>query len=237
MTDVQTYYYPDTASTVAAAERETSLANSKLLHEFIGQGEAKHSHSSSRGNEISIQGFPAVDLTGFDQEAEYKSTGLVDSVLHGIKHIFVKDETVGEKVRKDVEKKMTPEERKQFDIENEALEKHRTELRNWGLQMTLEPGPRPQPPATPMHDLIQKRAAQSEREIEKAARARMSAAEIKELDDELKLYKAQLAKSSQSQDPLGTGGMRELPPPGKAMRKYFQRIAEETERHLSKHKM
>ncbi len=235
MTETQSYYHSDTSNQAAATERETALANTRLLNEFLGHTDTKGTFSSGEDNKIGEHILPGVDLTGFDQETEYKSSGMLDSAWHTVKHIFIRDDTVADKMRDSIVAKMSPEERKQYDREEEALEKHRSEVRNWGLQMTLEPGPRPKNPSTPMHDAIQKRLEQAERDIEKQVRAGMTPEERRALDAEMTEYIKSTQIGRRPVDPLGTGGFQPLPTPGPAIREYYRRIAQAAETYLQKH--
>ncbi|MCC7528347.1 MAG: hypothetical protein IT342_07480 [Candidatus Melainabacteria bacterium] len=228
-----TSFYSDSSS-AAATDRSNEGAHRTLLDEYMDRS-PKNKNDSALRTETGGIGLPSVDFTGFNQEAEYKSNGRLDSVWHTIKHIFFKDETVGEKVRESIKSKMTPEERKQYGKEEEALEKHRSAVRNWQMQMTLEPGPCPKAPDTPTHDAVRKRLEQAEQEIEKRVRAQMSPEERKALDKEMAEYKKSTQIGLQSKNPLETGGFQPLPTPGPAIKEYYKRIAQAAEVYLQKH--
>lgn len=231
----ETSFYSDTLSSVAPTAQSNEGAHRTLLDEYMDGSTRSNKTGFAKNDEARGLSLPSVDFTGFDQEAVYKSSDRLDSVWHAIKHVFFKDETVGEKVRESVKNKMTPEECKQYDKEEETLEKHRSAVRNWQMQMTLEPGPRPKEPATPMHDAVQKRLEQAEREIEKRVRAAMSPEERKALDREMAEYKKSTQIGMHSENPLGTGGFQPLPAPGPAIKEYYKRIAQAAEAYVQKH--
>ncbi|MBX9686460.1 MAG: hypothetical protein K2X27_07130 [Candidatus Obscuribacterales bacterium] len=88
-------------------------------------------------------GLPQMDLTGFEQEAPYHSEGTISNFLHGLKHLVSKDETLGERLHKFVENKMSDEERKKFDGENKALEDYRHKVIGWSVTAMVPPPPFP----------------------------------------------------------------------------------------------
>ncbi len=186
--------------------------------------------------ELPIQGlkdFPQIDLSGFEQESTYKSKDTVSDLLHGIKHLFVKDESLGEKLKEKVEAEMSPDEKKQFEKEEKALSQYQKRLLAWETQMTINPGPMPLPPDTPMHEEIDRRVEALEKDITETVRKQMSPEDQIRLDKQFKQYKSQSDQARKIQNPLGTGEFfTKHIEPGNAIKDYFDRIKEETERRL-----
>jgi hypothetical protein len=178
------------------------------------------------GRGLGRLGFPAVELTGFEQEAQYKPTDGWDAFCHGVKHLISKDETVGDKVRRKVEEGMSPAEREKYRSENEALERYQREVRDWSLLSTIDMTRKPKHPDTPMHDEIKRRTEQAQRAIEESVKGGMSFQERGELNKEIQAYR----RAERLFDPLGTGGGQK-PEPGPAMKAYFKRIAEAADRY------
>jgi hypothetical protein len=188
------------------------------------------------GSDIGKFGFPHVDLTGFEQEAPYKSSGALDYLWHGVKHLFVKDESVGDKLRKDVEQKMSPEEHKQYDKENKAIEEYNKRVIAWGSQATINPGPFPKAPDCPMHQVIDKRVEATERGLVQSVRDGMSPAERKELDKQFADYQAAYKEATTIHNPWGTGeGFKPLPKPGPAIEDYYRRVNDATDEYMRRH--
>lgn len=186
--------------------------------------------------QISKLGFPHVDLTGFEQEAPHQNEGFFKDIWHGIKHMFVKDESVGDKLRRDVENQMSPGERKQFDKENEALEKYKQEVRTWGMSTMMPPPAFPEMPKCPMHDVINRRVEQTERAIIGDVRADMSPSDRKRLDQEMADYQRAFKEATTIHNPAGTGeGFKPLPKPGHAILDYYEKINEATDRYMQHH--
>lgn len=178
------------------------------------------------------------DLTGFEREAPYKSNSVWDSVLHGIKHTFVHDDTVGDKVRKDVESKMTPEERAQFDKETQEMDEFRRKLAQEGRIDMIRRGETgevtigPKVPESPMHDEIARRVQNEEKAIAHKVLAGMSPAEIRELNKEF----ADMTTKITPQDLRPEIDMLRLPvKPGPAIEEYYRRINEATDEYMKSH--
>jgi hypothetical protein len=180
-----------------------------------------------------LKGFPHVDLTGFEQEATYKSQGTFSDAWHSVKHLFVKDETLGEKLHEKVEKGMTPEEHKRYEQENKQLEEYNRKVVAWGVQATINPGPMPEAPNLPMHKEVDRRVAALEKEIADGVRRDMSPEDRRRLDKQFKTWGDELEDSQKIHNPLGTGeGFRPRPQPGNAVKDYFDRVKEATEKYL-----
>lgn len=192
------------------------------------------------GSEIEIKdinkrlGLPGLDLSGFDQEAPYKGDGSLKDAWHSLKHLFVKDESLHDKIHEKIESKMTPEERKRYEKENKELEDYNNRVRAWETQMSLIPGPRPARPETPMHGLIDQRTSEAEKQIAKTVLSHMSPEDRARLDKQNTEYSKQLEEYYKPGNPWGTGdGFRRPPTPGNAIKDYQDRIKEETEKYLS----
>ena len=184
---------------------------------------------------INMNGFPQIDLTGFDQEVTYKSEGVIGDIWHGIKHMFSKDATLEDKLREKAEKDMSPDERKQFEKENKDLAEYHRKLIHWETLATINPPPMPMPPDTPMHKEIEKRVEKMEKEIEDYVKSKMSPQDRERLDKQLKKFEDESAQARRILNPFGTGeGFRRPPEPGNAMKDYWDRVKEETERRLNK---
>lgn len=181
--------------------------------------------------DVDTYGFPKIDVSGFDQEKPYKPTGLLDSVTHGIKGIFVKDESVGDQLRRSVEGQMTPKEREQFERENEAIKKYKDTQREDAIKMTMEARCPAKYPDTPMHDAIQKRMEAAQRQIETEVLKGMTPQERREFATQMAKYKRELKDNWSIKDPLGTGGFAPGPEPGPAVLDYYKRIAAATDRY------
>ncbi|MBX9939781.1 MAG: hypothetical protein K2Y32_11035 [Candidatus Obscuribacterales bacterium] len=190
-------------------------------------GIADSDSSLGLGRGLGRLGFPDVDLTGFEQEAEYKPTDGWDAFCHSVKHLFYKDETVGEKVKRKVEEGMSPAEREKYKSENEVLERYQREVRDWSLLSTIDMTRKPKQPDTPMHDEIKRRTEQARRAIEEGVKDGMSYQERGELNKEIQAYR----RAERQFDPLGTGGGQK-PELGPAMRAYFKKIAEAADRYV-----
>lgn len=180
---------------------------------------------------LSGYGFPQIDISGFDQEKPYKSSGLLDDIKHGLKGIFSKEESVGDQLRRTVEGQMTPREREQYEKERAAIKKYEDEQwRDAAFKITIEsscPGKRPE---TPMHDAVQKRVESAQRQIETQVIAGMTPQERREFTEQMAKYKREVKDSQTIKDPLGTGeGFRPAPKPGPAVVDYYKRIAAATE--------
>lgn len=182
--------------------------------------------------DIDTYGFPKIDVSGFDQERPYKPTGLLDSVTHGIKGIFVKDESVRDQLRRSVEGQMTPKEREQFERENEAIKKHKDAQREDAIKMTMEARCPAKFPDTAMHDAIQKRMTAAQRQIETEVLKDMTPQERGDFARQMDRYKRDLKDYSSAKDPLGTGGFAPVPEPGPAVLDYYKRIAAATDRYV-----
>jgi hypothetical protein len=181
-------------------------------------------------------GLPTVDVTGFEQEAPYHSQGTVKDIMHDIKHAFVKDETLDERIRHHVESKMTPEEHKKFDDENKALADHERKVVAWGMSSMIPPPPYPVMPDTPMHKEIGRRAEQLEKQITDQVKSQMSPTDLIRLDVQMKDYTRRFQDATTIHNPLGTGeGFKPMPKPGNAIKDYYDRIAEATDQYISKH--
>lgn len=180
-------------------------------------------------------GLPAVDLSGFEREAPHQSEGALKDLWHGLKHVFVKDETWEDKIRRVEEDKMTNTERRQYERENEAMERYNDEVRRWGTLETLNPPPFPKHPICPMHQEIDRRVQAAEDEISAQVCSEMSPFERVRLDRQLNQYEEATNDRYRVRNPLGTGeGFAPLPEPGNAVKDYYDRIAEATEGYLSK---
>jgi hypothetical protein len=180
-------------------------------------------------------GLPSLDLTGFEQEAPYRSQGTIKDIWHDIKHTFVKDETLSDRIRRHVESKMTPEEQKKFDDENKALAEHERKVISWAMTMMVPPPPYPQMPDTPMHKEINRRAERLENQISEEVRGQMSQTDLRRLDSQMKEYQQKNQDATRIRNLVGTGeGFRPLPTPGNAIKDYFDRVSEATERYLER---
>lgn len=227
-------------------KHENSLFN-KINLDFANQagigaskaalGTVDKSSCPGQGDEgplLKALGLPHVDLTGFEQEAPYHSQGGAKDMWHEIKHAFVKDDTLDDKVRNHVESKMTPDEHKKFDDEKKALADYE---RQWQIAATstmIPPPPIPKMPETPMHKEIDKRVQTMEKEIGDEVKSQMSPTDLKRLDGQMKDYQNKFEESRRIRNPYGTGeGHDPLPTPGNAIKDYYDRVAEATERRLN----
>lgn len=182
-------------------------------------------------------GLPSLDLTGFEQEAPYRSQGTLRDIFHDIKHVFVKDETLNAKLRRHVEGKLAPEERKTFDQENKALAEHERKVISWASTLMVPPPPYPAMPDTPMHREISRRVEKLSEQISEQVRGEMSQTDIRRLDNQLKDYQHKYREATTIRNPMGTGeGFKlfNMPTPGNAIKDYFDRVAEATDRYLQK---
>lgn len=208
-------------------------SGSRLTDELYRREDLSICGRQTGDNGLSSYGFPQIDISGFDQEKPYKSSGLLDDLKHGLKGIFSKDESVGDQLRRTVEGQMTPREREQYEKESAAIKKYQDEeWRDAAFKITIEsscPGKRPD---TPMHDAMQKRVAAAQKQIESEVVSGMSPQERREFSEQMDKYKRQVKDSQTIKDPLGTGeGFRPAPKPGPAVVDYYKRIAAATERY------
>lgn len=180
-------------------------------------------------------GLPHLDVTGFEQEAPYHSQGTIKDLMHAAKHMLVKDDTLDDKVRSHVESKMSPEEQKKFNAENKAMDEYHSKMLGWMVSTMIPPPPMPEKPVTPMHQEIEKRAQDMEKQITSDVKSRMSPTDLKRLDDQIKDYQRKYDEATKIVEPDITGYFhnRELPKPGNAIKDYFDRVAEATEKRLS----
>jgi hypothetical protein len=183
---------------------------------------------------LSKLGFPTPDLVGFEQEAPNHDGGF----WHGLKHLFVKDETNGEKVRDSVLKDMShnPKEQTQFDQEEKAMKDYRSKMLGWETQMNMNPGSPPAPPDCPMHEEIDKRVQNAEKQIAAQVEASMSPQDRDRLHSQMNQYEKDCADRNTIHNPMGTGeGMRPMPEPGNAIKDYYDRIGAATEKYCDGH--
>ena len=150
-------------------------------------------------------GLPSLGLAGFEQEAPYHSQGRIQDALHGIKHAFVKDETLNEEVQHYFETKMTMDERTKFVGENQAQATYDRFLGTLPLMAMRGIPPRPE---APMHDEIARRAVMLEENLSQEVKSHMSQTDLKRLDNQMKKY------------PEARGN---------AVKDYFERLAEVTD--------
>jgi len=170
-------------------------------------------------------GFNTPDLTGFDQESPNHDGGL----WHSFKHMFVKDQTNEEVIRSTLEKQMAKDPK--YQDEEKAYKEYQSKLLGWETQANMNPGPMPQPPDMPMHDLLEKQVKQAEKEISQQVERDMSPAARKRLGQQMTQYEKDYDDATRIHNPYGTGeGFRPLPTPGNAVRDYYDRIGEATEK-------
>jgi len=182
--------------------------------------------------EMAKLGFPTPDLSGFDQEAPNKDGGF----WHGLKHLFVRDETNGEKVRDSVLKDMSqnPKEQKQYDQEEKDLKDYHSKMLRWETQANMNPGNPPSPPDCPMHEEVERRVQMAEKQIAAQVEASMSPEDRDRLHKQMDEYSKACGDRYKDENPMGTGGgMGPMPEPGNAIKDYYDRIGEATERYVS----
>lgn len=176
---------------------------------------------------------PKFELLGFDQEAPYKSQGAVKDALHSVKHLFFSDPSLQDKIKEKVESQMSPQEKARYEAENKALEQYQDKLRQWQVQETINRSPMPAAPDTPMHREVDKRVQQVERQITETVRSKMSSEDIRRLNDQFGKFNREALEN-----PCGTDSLsdcyrpRNKPEPQNAIKDYYDRLAEDTQKYL-----
>ena len=180
---------------------------------------------------------PQIDLTGFDQESKDHSTGLTKA-WHGIQEFFGKhhqtlDEQIQEKMVEKMKNSTDPKEQakyKAYEQEEKAIQQYKDEVKNWGIQATINPGKFPEAPNCPTHDMIQKRAQAEEKKIVAEVRSHMTPEQIAKVEADAKKYADGSEEARTIHNPLGTGeGMKVPPPPSDDLAKYWRLIQQQTD--------
>lgn len=150
-----------------------------------------------------------------------------------MKHAFVKDESLDEKLKHHVEGKMTADERKKFDAETKSLDDYRTRELAWAAGTMLPPPPYPKRPETPMHQEIERRVQELEKKLTSEVRNSMSPTDLIRLDKQMSSYQQQVKEATTIKNPFGTGeAFRPMPKPGTTIQDYYSRVAEFSEKYL-----
>lgn len=176
--------------------------------------------------ELKKLGFNTPDLTGFDQEAIDHSSGL-DKLIHGVKSFFGSKDTVEDKIREHVTKNLSSKEKAAYDCEEKAIEEYNRKWMQWATQMSMFPGSPPEMPKLPMHDEVDRRVRQTEKQITEQIRSEMSPHDRARLDKQMKDYEEAYRESQRIHNPYGTGEpFRRPPEPPLVVRDYYQRVKE-----------
>ncbi len=215
---------------------------SSKIYDECGPGFLPEANKRGSDNGLGQLGFPSVEFSGLDKGSGGKKDGLKELAERSDRPAdqFSTGEGAGssaaDKLRRVVEGQMSPQERRQYEKENEAMAKYKQELSSWGLLATIEPSPMPKAPDCPMHETVNKRMRDAERVIEKQVRDGMSPEEQKQLDREYREYKEALKKDREPGDPLGTGGLtRPRARPGSAVNAYYRRVNEAVDAYARRH--
>ncbi len=180
---------------------------------------------------------PQVDFSGFKQEAPYHSEGSLSGLWHSVKHAFVKDESLDDKIRNHVKDKMTADEKKSFEAEDKALAAYKAAELAWMASTMLPPPPYPKRPDTPMHTELDQRVKDTEKKLTTEVRNSMSPTDLIRLDKQLSSFEQQVKEATLIKNPFGTGEpFRPMPKPGTTILDYYSRVAEQTEKFLKSDK-
>lgn len=165
-----------------------------------------------------IPGLPNLELFGLEHDkSPWDKPAASHTRWEALKQAFGFGETVGDKVRDDVVKGLTKEQQEKYKDEEAAQ-------RNYEASATIMNFPRP---ASPIHDLVDKKVKETEDQIVRTVRAHMTPAERAELDKELKDMDRQYEDWKKHFNPLGTGDLGPRIKPGPAVVKYFRQVERE----------
>lgn len=223
-------------------EHESQNVGARLLEEAnnfskaaftgAGMGFAGAKMGEMLGKDLKLA-LPQVDFSGFNQEAPYHSEGSLSDLWHGVKHAFVKDESLDDKIRNHVKEKMTADEKKQFEAEDKALAAYKAAEIGWMASTMLPPPPYPKRPDTPMHTELEKRVKDTEKQLTTEVRNGMSPTDLIRLDKQMSSYQQQVKEATFIKNPFGTGEpFRPMPKPGTTILDYYSRVAEQTDKFL-----
>ena len=201
------------------------------------QGKARLVHKPYSGDTsqpIIRENLPPIELVGFDREAPYKSEGTIKDAIHSVKHVFFSDPTLQEKIKEKVESQMSPQEKVRYEAENKALQEYKDKVRQWQMQESIHPFPMPSPPASPMHQEVDKRVQQVERQITESVRSKMSPEDIRRLNDQFSQLNKVSLENPCGNNPLADCIYRHVSKaePENAIKDYYDRLAEETQKYL-----
>lgn len=195
--------------------------------------QAGDKHFQSGGKEDQSLGLPGIKLSGFDQEAPDHETSPWKRLWHRFEDLVGQPATLSDHIKEKVVKDLKPEEAKKYAAEEKLLKEHEDAMTRWGLLATINPGLAPKAPDCPMHDEVNKRVAAAEHKITEQIRADMTPHERQRLDKQMREYQVGLKESRMFGDPVGTGGFYQAPPtPGNAVRDYWDRVKEQTEKFV-----
>lgn len=146
--------------------------------------------------DLYMKELPLIDIAGMgSSEPEQPVKSLVGSLIDGARTLFG-NEDPREQLRKDCQEKMSSVEQRQWEREEKAINEYKKQLLSWQTFMTLNPPPAPLRPETPMHDEIERRVSQVEKEHGKGQRW---------IPDADRLVNELISNSKPFANPLGTG--------------------------------
>ena len=136
-----------------------------------------------------------------------------------------------DRLRSKIIDKMTPDERKRFDEEAAADKAWKQKMADWGSKDMLGLSP-PEPPASPLHDRVEKQVGEAERRIRDGVVGGLSKEEATQLKSEEEKLATERAKEL---DRLRRPGQpfepdRPKPAPGPMIRKVWERMSSEVEK-------
>lgn len=179
-------------------------------------------------------GFPQPDMTGFDQAPlADPNEGTFDKLWRGVKGLVGYNETISDKVREKVLTDLTPEERRKYQAEEEAIKEYRRLMTARSTMLMVGNLDWPKMPETPMHAEVQKRVSAVEKAITEKVRSEMSPHDQERLDQKMDEYARDYREATRIKNPAGTGeGFKRPPRPPAAITDYYERVAEAADRYL-----
>lgn len=208
------------------ADKDPSWLPSGIEILGCGKDESPFSGMGDRQFGLPRHGFQP-DENGMDQKAVSRSESTLGKAWDEVKSIFGFGETVADRVKEGVEKRMSPAEQEQLHKEELEYENRRLQ---WMTQSTLNPGPMPDVNDYPMIVKRDQMVRDAEQQIVRQVRENMSPSDRELLDRDRQEYERKWDEYTTITNPYGTGeGFRPAPKPSAQMKAFQERVAKAVE--------
>ncbi|HEY9774238.1 MAG TPA: hypothetical protein V6C81_10605 [Planktothrix sp.] len=187
----------------------TPIAQSSVAATQVGENAIPQTATSA----------PEVGLSGFDQNAPAASSNPLGKLWHGMTDALGAGQSLQDQITKKMVSQLTPEQRKEYNKETAEIRQRET---------AADINTNAPPLDLPMHNLVQSRVQQTERQIANQVQSQLSPNDLQELQSEWNQYSAPRPPVN----PLGGPVGYPMPKPGPEINAYYQQIQTATEKYL-----